>query len=49
MNIFQMKIFQKIILYLFKIYSYIELNVLVTLPKNFHGQLNNDNTLQLAH
>ena len=31
-NIFQMKIFQKITIFLFIIYSFVELNVLVSLP-----------------
>ena len=34
-NIFQMKIFQKITLFLFIISSFVELNVLVSLPKSF--------------
>ena len=50
MNIFQMKIFEKLnTLFLLKIYSFIELKVLVSLPKSFNGPLANDNALQLAY
>ena len=48
MNIFQMKIFEKITLFLFIIYSFIELKVLMSLPKSFHGPLDNENALQLV-
>ena len=48
-NIFQMKIFWKITLFLFIIYSFVELNVLVSLPKSFHGPLDNENAMPLAH
>ena len=45
MGIFQIKIFQKITLVQFMMYSFIEL---VSLPKSFHGPLDNEKTLQLA-
>ena len=48
MNIFQMKIFDKIILLLFIIYSFIKFKVLVSLPKSFHGPLGFKNVLQLV-
>ena len=48
-NIFQMKIFQKITLFLFLIYSFVAQNVLVSLPKSFHGPFDNENALPLAH
>ena len=41
MNIFQMRIFEKITLFLFLIHSFIELKVLVSLPKIFYGLLGN--------
>ena len=45
-----MKIYLKeITLLLFKIYSFIELKVLLSLPKFFHGPLDYENALQLAH
>ena len=50
MIIFLIKIFENITLFLFIIYSFIELKVLVSLPnKSFHGLLDNKNALQLAH
>ena len=49
MHIFQMKIFNKIILLLFIIYSFIKFKVLVSLPKSFHGPLICDNVLQLVN
>ena len=48
-HIFQMKIFPKITLFLFIICSFVKLNVLVSLPKSFHGPLDNDNALPLVH
>ena len=47
--IFQMKIFNEITLFLFKIYSFIKFKVLVSLPKSFHGPLGCENVLQLAN
>ena len=49
MNIFQMKIFNKITLLLFIIYSFVKFKVLVSLPKSFHGPLSYENVLQLAN
>ena len=49
MNIFQMKIFDKIILLLFIIYSFIKFKVLVSFPKSFHGPLGYKNVLQLVN
>ena len=48
-NIFQMKIFDKIILLLFTIYSFIKFKVLVSLPKSFHGPFGFKNVLQLVN
>ena len=39
MNIFQMKIFDNITLYLFIIYSFIKFKVLISLPKSFQVHL----------
>ena len=39
MNIFQIKIFNEIILLLLMIDSFITFKILVSLPKNFHGPL----------
>ena len=49
MNIFQMKIYNKITLLLFIIYSFIKFKVLVSLPKSFNGPFVCDNVLQLAN
>ena len=49
MNIFQMKIFNENTLLLFIIYSFIKFNVLVSLPKSFHGPLGYGNVLQLVN
>ena len=49
MNIFQMKIFDKITLHLFIIYSFIKFKVLGSLPKSFHGPLGFVNALQLVN
>ena len=49
MDIFQMKIYNEITLLLFIIYSFIKFEVLVSLPKSFHGPLCCDNVLQLAN
>ena len=49
MNIFQIKIFDKIILLQFKIYSFIKFKVLVSLPKSFHGPPGFKNVLQLVN
>ena len=38
-NIFQIKIFDEITLFLFTIDSFIKFKVLVSLPKSFHGPL----------
>ena len=48
-NIFQMKIFDEITLFLCIIYSCIKFKVLVSLPKSFHGPLGSENVLQLAN
>ena len=48
-NIFQMKIFNEITLFLFIIYSFIKFKVLVCLPKSLHGPLGCENVLQLAN
>ena len=48
-NIFQMKIFNEVTLFLFIIYSFIKFKVLVSLPKSFHAPLCFDNALQLAN
>ena len=39
MNIFHIKIFHEITLLLFMIYSFIKFQVLISLPKSFHGPL----------
>ena len=48
-NIFQMKIFNEITLFLFIINNFIKFKVLVSLPKIFHGPLGYKNVLQLAN
>ena len=48
-NIFQMKIFDKIILLLFIIDSVIKFKVIVSLPKSSHGPLDFKNVLQLVN
>ena len=49
MNIFQMKIFNKITLLLYIIYSFVKFKVLGSLPKSFNDPLGFDNVLQLAN
>ena len=49
MNIFQMKIFCEISLFLFIICSFIKFKVIVSFPKSFHGPLGHKNVLQLAN
>ena len=49
MNIFQMKIFNEITLFLFIIHSFIRFKVLVSFPKSFHGPLAHENALLLAN
>ena len=49
MNIFQMKILNKITLILFIICSFIKFKVLVSLPKCFHGLFGYENALQLVN
>ena len=49
MNIFHMKIFDKIILLLFVIYIFIKFKVLVSLSKSFHAPLGFKNVLQLVN
>ena len=49
MNIFQIKLLNEITLLLFLIYSFIKFEVLVSLPKSFHGLLDYENVLQLAN
>ena len=49
MNIFQMKIFYKITLHLFIIYSFVKFKILVSLPKSCHGPFGYENALQLAN
>ena len=47
MNIFQIKIFNEITFLLFIICNFIKFEVLVILPKSFHGLLDHENVLQL--
>ena len=49
MNICHIKIFDKITLHLFIIYSFVKFKVLVSLSKSFHGPLGYENALQLAN
>ena len=44
-----MKIFQMITPFPFINYSFIELNILVSLPKSFLGPLDSENALQLTN
>ena len=48
-NIFQIKIFNEITLFLFIIYSFIKFEGLFSLPKSFHGPFGSENLLQLAN
>ena len=49
MNIFQLKIFNEITLFLFVVYSFIKFKLLVSFPNSFLGLPGCENALQLAN